>query len=284
MSLGISYQCSSKTSCSPIEFTFYPGIYKVELWGAQGGNVTGEAEGGHGGYAMAIIPFRKSETMYFYLGAAGIESSSGFTGNPVNGGGNGNYYRTTHKAASGGGGTDLRKNQSLYSRVLVAGGGSGATSFQNSAVVHNGACGGGEQGHDGLDSTYDNGLYPKGKGGKPDKGGESTVQPGEFGYGGNQTINNYFGSGGGGGWFGGGCGQAYGATGGGGSGYALPSFHKHELISGCSFIPSFYCLNCKVEGHVGNGAARITFLGAFASITRRFNSLCFCLYLFIILK
>ena len=285
MALELSYQCDSKTSCYPIEFTFIPGIYKVELWGAQGGNISGEAEGGHGGYASAIIPFRKTQKMYLFLGAGGVETTtSGFTQNAYNGGGKGAYNLPNYRAASGGGATDLRTNLSLYSRILVAGGGSGATSYSNSLIVNNGSCGGGINGGDGIDSLFNNGLYKKGEGGKQDKGGESVQQNGSFGYGGNQTYSMNYGSGGGGGWFGGGSGLAYGATGGGGSGYVSPFFKQSQLISGCSLIPNFYCLHCKVTGHIGDGAARITLLNRNTFLQITIKTLSFFPYLLIILK
>ena len=69
MPIDITYKCPSQSECTPIQYTFQPGKYKVEVWGAQGGNISGKTEGGRGGYASGIIIFEATKTLYFFLGA-----------------------------------------------------------------------------------------------------------------------------------------------------------------------------------------------------------------------
>ena len=280
------YKCpESKTLCEPYTVTFSPGIYKIELWGAQGGNLTNRNEGGRGGYAAGYLHSTSKMSMYLYIGAGGLEATSGFTKAAFNGGGAGNcninnYYNEA--ASGGGGGTDLRTSHSLYSRILVAGAGSGATYIDfDDKVSFKGACGGGYHGADGNASIYLGEDYEAGKGGEQEIGGTSVWQNGIFGYGGNQTTV-YYGSGGGGGWFGGGCGRSHGATGGGGSGFASGMLTKTELISGCSLMPSFYSPGEMTAGHTGEGAARITFIASFQRTNSCHIIAKFYIYLFII--
>ena len=263
----------------PIPHTFSPGIYQIELWGAQGGNISDITIGGKGGYAKGVIHILSKKTFYFYIGEKGKKASNDFTENSFNGGGRGTGNINDNTFAAGGGGaTDLRTNETIETRILIAGGGSGATDYAN--YVLNGSCGGGFSGEDGKDSIHSP-SNKKGSGGTQTIGGSSYSEQGKFGYGGNQTRKMSFGSGGGGGWYGGGSGQAYGATGGGGSGYASLIFDHIVLLSGCSVIPNFYGSNPTI-GHVGDGAARITRLkiGQCTSTTQ--SNLCFIVFVFII--
>ena len=276
MHTDLIYDCQSKSECQPKEYTFNPGFYKVELWGGQGGNISGKVEGGHGGYSMCIIRLLHRQKMYFFIGAGGIEAKSGPTQSAFNGGGSGTAVSQISYASSGGGGTDLRTDFSLESRILVAGGGSGATSYSSNSFNHKGACGGGISGENGVDAPDYTGPYSKGYGGTQKNGGQSAIEPGEFGYGGNQTDITLFGSGGGGGWYGGGSGRSHGATGGGGSGYASTRLVHSMLYSGCSMIPSFYVPGTSVEGQIGNGAARVTFISNQLLLCTKYPQLLHC--------
>ena len=249
------YDITYSSDNAPIPYVFTPGVYKIELWGAQGGNITDSIIGGKGGYAKGILHIRTTKTFYFYIGEKGkAPTNAGFTESSFNGGGNGNGNQAAYLSAGGGGATDLRTNYTLETRILVAGGGSGATSYSSSNL--NGSCGGGPKGEDGRDSIYDT-RFKKGEGGSQVSGGGSLRQNGIFGFGGNQTVGSKYGSGGGGGGYGGGCGEAFGATGGGGSGYSSLMMEKTVLLSGCSLIPSFFNYGY-IQGHDGDGAARIT--------------------------
>lgn len=116
------------------------GKYKLEVWGAQGGDSATPSKGGKGGYAKGTVSLTQGTKLYVYVGGEGLSkyvSSNSFSqalSGGFNGGGNitgistgssGKYY------ATGGGASDVRiKEDSLYSRVIVAGGGGGSTSNQ----------------------------------------------------------------------------------------------------------------------------------------------------------
>lgn len=186
------------------------GLYKLQVWGAQGGTRSGNsAYGGKGGYSEGIIKLEEGETVYVYVGG------SGDTGGP-SGGFNGGGTRTTYNG--GGGATDIRvEGNSLYNRIIVAGGGG-----SDGAADKPGKAGGGLTG---ISATERCG-----------KGGEGGTQTGSPGYT-TQQYHSSFGSGGkgisssgghggagGGGWYGGNGAQPdYGSDddrgGGGGSGF-----------------------------------------------------------------
>lgn len=113
--------------------TLPKGTYTLECWGAQGGNrsqdsasatVTGS---GLGGYSIGTLTLTQLTTCYIYVGGQGGMSSS--TGNVkveggFNGGGFASHESTGEPGNGGGGATDVRIAQdSLYARVIVAGGG-----------------------------------------------------------------------------------------------------------------------------------------------------------------
>jgi hypothetical protein len=101
--------------------------YKVELWGASGGDFL-SIMGGRGGYSTGEITLSKSISVYIYLGGAPASNEAG----GYNGGsslitGQGIYGRP------GGGGSDVRlvsgswnDTTGLRSRIIVAGGGGGS--------------------------------------------------------------------------------------------------------------------------------------------------------------
>lgn len=86
----------------------YTGVYRFELYGAQGGNSENK-KGGKGGQITATMQLNKGDELYIFVGG-----QDGY-----NGGGLG--------SANGGGATDIRLGgNKLNDRVLVAGGGGGA--------------------------------------------------------------------------------------------------------------------------------------------------------------
>ena len=252
--------------------TLAPGTYKLECWGAQGGTYSSYI-GGYGGYSKGTITLAKTTTVYVSVGGAGSSSSTtaGF-----NGGGTG-----ISSGRGGGGATDVRIGQnSLYSRVIVAGGGGGAG--VTSANANPCGCGGGEYGGDGYynDTTgsYTIGQNRCGGSASQTAGGKtwSTSTQATFGQGGN--ASGYSCGGGGGGWYGGG--GAYdndsdsdGRWGGGGSGYVYTSSTAKNYPNGCLLNSTHYLTNAKTiagnksfksptgknkTGHTGNGFCRIT--------------------------
>ena len=252
--------------------TLKPGTYTIECWGGQGGTYSGYI-GGYGGYSKGTITLTEATTVYISVGGA-VSSSSTTAG--FNGGGTG-----ISSGRGGGGATDVRigKN-SLYSRVIVAGGGGGAG--VTSANANPCGCGGGEYGGDGFynDTTgsYTIGQNRCGGSASQTAGGKTwdTNTQATFGQGGN--ASGYSSGGGGGGWYGGG--GAYdndsdsdGRWGGGGSGYVYTSSTAKNYPNGCLLNSAYYLSNAQTiagnksfpsptgsteTGHTGNGFCRIT--------------------------
>lgn len=252
--------------------TLKPGTYTIECWGGQGGTYSSYI-GGYGGYSKGTITLTEATTVYISVGGAGSSSSTtaGF-----NGGGTG-----ISSGRGGGGATDVRIGQnSLYSRVIVAGGGGGAG--VTSANANPCGCGGGEYGGDGYynntTGSYTTGQNRSGGSASQTAGGItwSTGTQATFGQGGN--ASGYSCGGGGGGWYGGG--GAYdsdsdsdGRWGGGGSGYVYTSSTAKNYPNGCLLNSTHYLTNAQTiagdtsftsptgsseTGHTGNGFCRIT--------------------------
>ena len=233
----------------------YTGNFKLEVWGAEGGN-RGSALGGKGGYSKGISRLTKGEIVAIYVGGAGTQSQKGFNGGAVSG----------TPGVYGGGASDVRIGKhTLNERIIVAGGGGSV-----GAINKPGAAGGGELGN--------NNTYSYGSGGQ---GGTQSASGnrGAFGLGGT-GLSQHGGRGGagGGGWFGGGgANPDYGSDddrgGGGGSAYVFTDnsfkpkdylvdskykLNEAEMISGSSQVPNKdggYIL-----GNSGNGFVRITAL------------------------
>ena len=252
--------------------TLKPGTYTIECWGGQGGTYSG-CIGGYGGYSKGTITLTKTTTVYVSVGGAGSSSS---TAAGFNGGGTG-----ISSGRGGGGATDVRIGQnSLYSRVIVAGGGGGAG--VTSANANPCGCGGGEYGGDGYynntTGSYTTGQNRSGGSASQTAGGItwSTGTQATFGQGGN--ASGYSCGGGGGGWYGGG--GAYdsdsdsdGRWGGGGSGYVYTSSTAKNYPNGCLLNSTHYLTNAQTiagdtsftsptgsaeTGHTGSGFCRIT--------------------------
>ena len=252
--------------------TLKPGTYTIECWGGQGGSYNSYI-GGYGGYSKGTITLTKATTVYISVGGAGSSSS---TAAGFNGGGTG-----ISSGRGGGGATDVRIGQnSLYSRVIVAGGGGGAGVA--GANANPCGCGGGEYGGDGYynntTGSYTTGQNRSGGSASQTAGGITwnTGAQATFGQGGN--ASGYSCGGGGGGWYGGG--GAYdsdsdsdGRWGGGGSGYVYTSSTAKNYPNGCLLNSTYYLTNAQTiagntsftsptgsaeTGHTGNGFCRIT--------------------------
>lgn len=250
--------------------TLAPGTYKLECWGGQGGTYSSYI-GGYGGYSKGTITLTEATTVYISVGGAGSSSS---TAAGFNGGGTG-----ISSGRGGGGATDVRIGQnSLYSRVIVAGGGGGAGVI--SANANPCGCGGGEYGGDGYYNDTTGYTIQNRCGGSASQtaGGKtwSTSTQATFGQGGN--ASGYSCGGGGGGWYGGG--GAYdndsdsdGRWGGGGSGYVYTSSTAKNYPNGCLLNSTHYLTNAQTiagntsftsptgsaeTGHTGSGFCRIT--------------------------
>lgn len=242
---------------------------KLEVWGAQGGN-TPSREGGTGGYSVGNLTVDMDTYIYVYVGGQGtsdIPATSGKKTGGFNGGGNG--YGGNGGRSAGGGATDIRiGTDSLYARVIVAGGGGGAVTYGTSSYIS--GIGGGTSGTD-----------SGGKGGTQTAGGTGNSTVGwiaaKFGFGGNCNTCTTTLAGGGGGWYGGGSGNA----GGGGSGWIFTETNYNagytsssytgdtwllgeqyyltnaETIAGNQEIPTYDGKGVMV-GNTGDGYAKLT--------------------------
>src|SRR5574344_2361843 len=100
------------------------GYYKIEAWGARGGNGNGFSTGGLGAYANMVIYLNASSLLNVYVGQHG--SDNNMTTASFNGGaaGGGDSYGGAENGGSGGGARDVRLTGTDYaSRIIVAGGG-----------------------------------------------------------------------------------------------------------------------------------------------------------------
>ena len=235
------------------------GYYNLEVWGAQGGNYNTTYVGGLGGYSKGIVHLEKGTTLYVCVGGQPQTVTTSKTAVPggFNGGGNG-FNRATPGTATygqaGGGATDIRIGQnSLYARVIVAGGGSGSNNRTS------GYAGGGLSGVTGQ-SGYAGTQTSAGTGGSFGQGGSASTSGNNYKYGA---------SGGGGGFYGGGAISSYSdytnydKYSGGGSGYVYTSATASSYPSGCLLNSNYYLASASTtEGiNTGNGKATITYIG-----------------------
>lgn len=242
------------------------GKYKLECWGAQGGYRSSSTYGGKGGYSVGTITLINKTDIFIYVGGSG---NTGKTAGGFNGGGERDSYN------GGGGASDIRIAQdSLYARVIVAGGGGsdGATNKQ-------GMYGGGTSG-----GTTTQSFGSGGGGGTQTAGGAGgNSNEGTFGVGGKglSRSSGYAGAGGGG-WYGGGGSYPDGSGdddrgGGGGSGYVYTSSTASNYPSGCLLNSTYYLADANITagnvsftapegssetGHTGDGYIRITVIEA----------------------
>lgn len=184
------------------------GIYKLEVWGAQGGighNTDDDDDdiwysGGKGGYSYGYAYLEANTTIYVGVGGAGSDSKVSTAGG-YNGGGSQSYSGKQYRGGTGGGATHIGKSNALLKNTssyvyIVAGGGGGASDHSN------GGAGGGTSGSSGS------GISGASSGGTQTSGYS-------FGQGG--SGGNYAGGGGGG--YYGGYGGRQSSSGAGGSGY-----------------------------------------------------------------
>ena len=138
------------------------GKYKLETWGAQGGDIISSYSGGYGGYSVGTVSLKKGDTLYLNVGGQGYSSKTMSSNTKTTGGynGGGYGYQTTNLYASGGGGAThiatksgllSTLSDSLDSILIVSGGGSGAYGY--GSYFWNGNSGGGVIGGYSNDST-----------------------------------------------------------------------------------------------------------------------------------
>ena len=163
---SIEYPCEKSYECSSLESTFPAGYYKIELYGASGGHLSGfistfrnpagdtcseenvtKYEGntkcnrissmaGAGGYTSAYLFLRKPTKIFLAIGGQGTHSYGASTDpyedsvrpkGGFNGGAKGSLCDVSSGSSGGGGATDFRLYEDdFWHRVLVSGGGGGS--------------------------------------------------------------------------------------------------------------------------------------------------------------
>ena len=239
-----------------------PGRYLVQLWGASGGG--SDSMSGKGGYTEGYFDFDIGDELYIYVGGKGTLSTNGASAQGGFNGGGSSGTSTSNFAGSGGGATDIRLNtDNLAHRILIAGGGGGAGSVNDSVYYCFGGHGGGTEGIscDKCD-VYSGGSGTSSSGGLISSytgTGLTVATNGALGIGGNGSSytsgsNTYSGGGGGGGYYGGAGGTRYGG-GGAGSGYCGTS-ESCTTLDGTNLIQK-PGTNKYEKGHIGDGYAVI---------------------------
>ena len=226
------------------KFTLLRGKYTVKCYGGSGAHRTISSYAAKGGYAQGTFENPDVQDAFVYVGGSGLftpsNKSAAFTQTTFptlcfNGGGNPSSFSGINAGGeAAGGGTDLRiGTDSLFARIIVAGG-AGGTGRSSSR----GGTGGGTTGGDQSGASYGDNYGP----GKQNSAGSGSIAAisGGFGYGGNGlTQNGGYGGAGGGGWYGGSGTSPDGGSdddraGSGGSGYVLTD---------SSYKPSGYLLD-----------------------------------------
>ena len=143
------------------------GNYKIEVWGASGGDaynnkyLHANSHGGRGGYSAGTVNLKENTTLYVVVGGRG-KYGGGYVAGGFNGGGTGG----ANSSGSGGGATDVRlksgvlETESLNSRIIVAGGGGGSDDagdcYENCSLSNDGS--GGAGGGITTEGAYINGV------------------------------------------------------------------------------------------------------------------------------
>ncbi|MBQ8038111.1 MAG: hypothetical protein IJ268_14070 [Proteobacteria bacterium] len=263
--------------------TLLPGKYKLQVWGAAGGdgvsnNVSYSSHGGLGGYSEGVLNLKEKTVVYAYVGGIGTCSNGGAAyKNGVNGGYNGGGSGTNWYGGGcgygGGGASDFRLgSNSLYARVIVAGGGGGADNPHGATAVFTGDDGSGGYGGG---SAGGNGYIA---GSLSNPVGATQTAGYSFGVGGSSIYPEWDTGGGGGGWFGGRSGVHNNGGASGGSGFVwMGAADVSQAVIGGTWLltadqklesgrtvagnQSFPSTGAGDEiGHKGNGYARITFV------------------------
>ena len=224
------------------------GTYKLETWGASGGNATNTYIGGYGGYSSGYVTLNKGDVLYINVGESGktISGSNCDNTGTYNGGGScyvsdglGNLGETY---GSGGGATHIATKSGLLSTLsdsidsvlIVSGGGGGGEYYNHDNQYISTASGGSAGGFVGNDSyslyrVFNSSVVDvssnAGKGGSQNENLNSNMNSkGSFGIGAVMSGSGYYG----------GSSNDYG--GGGGSSYIGNSKLSNKQM---------YCYNCE---------------------------------------
>ena len=240
-----SYTGSEQVYTTPIS-----SYYKIQTWGAQGGNVSSTDFGGYGAYATEIVYLEKGSKLYINVGGAGsVTTAQSSLAGGYNGGGNAFGASNGKKVGSGGGATHIATSSGLLSSfsgkrdsILIVAAGGGGGGYESASMHGTGGSGGGITGVSGTGGSAGTQVNAG--------SGQSS---GAFGKGGSSGDD---GTGGGAGYYGGGGGLHY-RSGGGGSSY----------IGYFGYNKSVYCYNCRES----NGTDTKTISGTCTSKTQKEN-------------
>ena len=293
------------------------GIYRFELWGAQGGDARAlhkeylrKDSGGKGAYVAGDVYLTSYTRLYLYIGGKGEDQSSTSAGVVSNGGFNGGGQggieigdSLPESSAGGGGATDIRilKGDSVEhhkSRIIVAAGGGGACStdgLDGYSCDYRGGHGGNITGVS-YNNVSKGGLQSSGSFFQGKEGLTRTN---------NDLIAGGSTGGGGGGYYGGDCLKhsdvmniyALEVGGAGGSSYVSGCeecdttnvqeiiFHNIVMYSGEQKFNKLLSMEYE-NGHSGNSSFVITFLCPIQHTCKGFHLFCFriTLYMVIIFK
>ena len=235
------------------------GYYKVEAWGAQGGN-----SGGKGAYTYGEVYLKKGTNLYIQVGGQGSNNPAGVlqsvAGGYNGGGGTEGQNCCSRSFGTGGGATDIRlsggawnDDLSLKSRIMVAAGGGGR--FTEGTEGGSAGAGGALNG---LPGSGKNENYCVGLGGTQTSAGTISTtgencdvtedagytDPGKsfggFGYGGKHGTDGNNSTGGGGGYYGGSS-SGHIASAGGGSSYVSGYAGCVAIATSSSLTPKTGC-------------------------------------------
>ena len=264
------------------------GKYFLQVWGAKGGNATGDKNGtytgGVGGYSEGYVNLKKGESLFVIIGGAGkdihqndyLQDDGKYAlqyavAGGYNGGGSGYSNVRGYVESPGGGATHIARNNyygELYEYenykediLIVAGGGGGANYENASWNCSRGGAGGGlvspnvSHGGNGISYGASTPDATPGTGGAFGQGGNGSDYPAKLL------------PGGGGGYYGGGfvtktdgsINSNKGSSG--GSGY-IGGTYDGNSIAGNTNIPT-YDGSSTMVGNNGNGYAKVTLIEIF---------------------
>lgn len=274
------------------------GYYKIEAWGAQGGEAEvseTKLHGGYGGYSLGELNLSKNQQLYIAVGGTGQNSSkTEIVGAPGGYNGGGNSDGRGH--GSGGGATSIydtllndgqlvNYENNKENIVLVAGGGGGGQVYNTGDISKYSGYGGSGGGYIGGSGQLTGTMaYGYGTGGTQESGGyvvnvnlPNNVDSrtyGSFGQGASVKhlyLEKYlYSSGGGGGYYGGGA-VEHGPAGG-GSGYIgyKNLINKYMYCNACEESEDILTKTIQTEEHSqtpisnttkeGNGYVKITLM------------------------
>ena len=141
-----SYTGSEQVYTTPIS-----SYYKIQTWGAQGGNVSSTDFGGYGAYATEIVYLEKGSKLYINVGGAGsVTTAQSSLAGGYNGGGNAFGASNGKKVGSGGGATHIATSSGLLSSfsgkrdsILIVAAGGGGGGYESASMHGTGGSGGG---------------------------------------------------------------------------------------------------------------------------------------------